>query len=303
MRRIFANIIKDIALKDEKTVFLTGDLGFNALEEVRSDLKDRFINMGVAEQTMISVAAGIAYKGYQVFCYSIAPFITYRCLEQIRNDVCFHDMPVYLIGNGGGYGYGIMGSSHHAIEDNAILSGLPNMHCYVPSFDEDVEYCVKDIVSQKKPAYLRLGLAKPNIFQNKSSEFFNKLTSAKNPKVTVVGSGAVIHNISDAINENNLSEITEVFNVSKIPYANFTEDFINSLNKTNKIIVVEEHISIGGIGQQIACDILSKGISVDVFKTLYAKGYPNSRYGSQQYHMQQSGIDKDNISKTILTLM
>jgi len=303
MRRIFANIVKDIALNDKKTIFLTGDLGFNALEEFRAALKDRFINMGVAEQSMISVAAGIAYKGYQVFCYSIAPFITYRCLEQIRNDVCFHNMPVYIVGNGGGYGYGIMGSSHHAIEDNAILSGLPNMHCYVPSFDEDIKLCVQDIVMMRKPAYLRLGLAKPNKFENTCTGFFNKLTSAKHPKVTVVGSGAVIHNISDAITESNLSGIIEVFNISKIPYLDFTEDFIISLKKTKNIIVIEEHISIGGIGQQIACDILSKGISVDAFKTLYAKGYPNGRYGNQQYHMQQSGIDKDSISKTILNLI
>ena len=303
MRSIFANSVKDIAEKDIKTVFLTGDIGFNALEEVRFALKDRFINMGVAEQGMISVAAGIATRGYQVFCYSIAPFITYRCLEQIRNDACFHDLPVYIVGNGGGYGYGIMGSSHHALEDIAILSGLPNMHCYVPSFDEDVDLCLNDIILNRKPAYLRLGLAKPNKFPKKSTEFFTRLTSAENPKVTIACSGPVIHNVFSAISENNLAQFIEVFNISKIPYGNFTNDFLNSLTRTKKLIVVEEHISVGGIGQQLACDLLSGGIHVDVFKTLYAKGYPSGRFGNQQYHMQQSGIDKDSISKTISELL
>ncbi|HXP53207.1 MAG TPA: transketolase, partial [Bacteroidia bacterium] len=108
MRKTFSNTIEELAIADEKILFLTGDLGYNAFEGLQEKLKDRFINMGVAEQNMISAAAGMAYKGYKVFCYSIAPFIVYRCLEQFRNDVCFHDLPVFLVGNGGGYGYGIM---------------------------------------------------------------------------------------------------------------------------------------------------------------------------------------------------
>jgi len=302
MRSIFAKRIQQIAKEDLKTVFLTGDIGFNALEGVRDVMKDRFINMGVAEQSMISVAAGIAHKGYQVFCYSIAPFVTYRCLEQIRNDVCFHNLPVYIVGNGGGYGYGIMGSSHHAIEDMAILSGLPHMHCYVPAFDEDVDLCLDDMISNKKPAYLRLGLGKPNKFANRSTSFFNRLTSAENPKVTILCAGPVIQNVFSAIDEYYFKNV-EVFNISRIPYGPLPVDFTDSVKRTGKVIVVEEHISIGGIGQQLACDILSAGIPVEAFKTLHAKGYPGGRFGNQQYHMQQSGIDKDSVSKTISELL
>ena len=115
---------------------------------------------GVAEQNMIGVAAGMAYKGYRVICYSIAPFVVYRCLEQVRNDVCFHNLPVYVIGNGGGYGYGIMGPSHHAIEDIATLSGLPNMTCYVPAFIEDMNSLLQHMADARRPAYFRLGLGK-----------------------------------------------------------------------------------------------------------------------------------------------
>ena len=137
---------------DERIIFITGDLGFNAFENLQKKMGDRFINAGVAEQNMIGVAAGMAYKGHRVFCYSIAPFIVHRCLEQFRNDVCLHNMPVCLVGNGGGYGYGIMGSSHHALEDIGVLSGLQNVTCHVPAFTEDVETALNEIISSATPA-------------------------------------------------------------------------------------------------------------------------------------------------------
>ncbi len=296
MRKLFSPLVKSLVNKEPKTVFLTGDLGFNALEEVRELMGERFINVGVAEQSMVSIAAGIAKEGFQVFCYSIAPFVTFRCLEQIRNDVCFHNLPVYLIGNGGGYGYGVMGSSHHAIEDVAVLSGLPNMHCYIPSFSEDVATCFNDMTSMKRPAYLRLGLAKPNVFPSNLNEFFYNLTSCKNPKITVAASGPVISNVYEAIKNSGLTQHVEVFNISKIPYSKLTQDFINSILSTKKLVIAEEHISIGGLGQQIAHDILKAGIQLDYFETLFAKGYPDGLYGSQQFHLKQSGLDIDNIS-------
>src|SRR3954470_2324434 len=160
MRKHFSTYLEKVASENDDIIFITGDLGYNALENLATKMGDRFINAGVAEQNMIGVAAGMASQGYRVICYSIAPFVVYRCLEQIRNDVCFHNLPVYIVGNGGGYGYGIMGSSHHAIEDIACLSGLPNMRCFVPAFIEDMKACLDDMFSKRSPAYFRLGLGK-----------------------------------------------------------------------------------------------------------------------------------------------
>ena len=112
---------------DERILFLTGDLGFMALEPLQSAMGSRFINAGVAEQNMISVAAGLAKQKFEVWAYSIAPFCYARPFEQIRNDIAFHALPVKLVGNGGGYGYGVMGPTHHAIEDYGVLLCLPNM--------------------------------------------------------------------------------------------------------------------------------------------------------------------------------
>src|ERR1700744_1950686 len=138
-------------------IFLTGDLGFMALEPLSTALGSRFINAGVAEQNMVSVAAAMAREGLDVWVYSIAPFCYARPFEQIRNDVAFHALPVRLIGNGGGYGYGVMGPTHHAIEDYGVLLTLPHMQVIVPAFDEDVEAAVERASEVKAPVYLRLG--------------------------------------------------------------------------------------------------------------------------------------------------
>src|SRR5450759_1310357 len=132
MRKEFSNIIEKIATADDHVIFLTGDVGFMALENVRDAIGKRFINMGVAEQNMISVAAALATEGLVPVCYSIAPFIVFRPAEQIRLDVCLHNLNVKIVGNGGGYGYGIMGATHHALEDVGMLSSFSGMSCFVP---------------------------------------------------------------------------------------------------------------------------------------------------------------------------
>ena len=126
-------------------VFLTGDLGFMALEPLQKSAGERFINAGIAEQNMVSVSAGLAKTGLKPWAFSIAPFIYARPLEQIRNDVCLHDLPVKLVGNGGGYGYGVMGGSHHAIEDYGILLSLQNMRVFVPAFAVDIPPIVEKL--------------------------------------------------------------------------------------------------------------------------------------------------------------
>ncbi len=158
MRNAFCQALVEAASRPE-FVFLTGDLGFKALEPLRDAMGSRFINAGVAEQNMVSVAAGLARSGMRPWVYSIAPFVYARPFEQIRNDVCLHKLPVVLVGNGGGYGYGVMGATHHALEDYGALLCLPHMRAYVPAFDADVRAMTSDLFSVGHPSYLRLGLS------------------------------------------------------------------------------------------------------------------------------------------------
>src|SRR5258707_9123512 len=126
MRKEFSSWIENFGRNESRFIFLTGDLAFAALENVQAALEERFVNMGVCEQNMVSVAAGLAHQRLIPLCYSIAPFAVFRPYEQIRLDVALHRMPVKIVGNGGGYGYGIMGATHHALEDLAVLSCLPH---------------------------------------------------------------------------------------------------------------------------------------------------------------------------------
>jgi transketolase len=137
--------------------FLTGDLGFQAFEPLRDALGQRFINAGVAEQNMVLAAAGMAREGWRPWVYSIAPFATARPYEQIRNSICLHHLPVVVVGNGGGYGYGVMGATHHALEDCAGMSALASMRVDVPAFDEDVPVIAAELFDRSGPSYLRLG--------------------------------------------------------------------------------------------------------------------------------------------------
>jgi transketolase len=159
MRKEFAQAIIDVAKTNDKIVFLTGDLGFMALEGVKEALDDRFINAGVAEQNMATMAASLAYEGFLPFIYSISPFITLRPYEQLRNDICLHNLPVKVIANGGGYGYGIMGSTHHNIEDIGSMRILPNMKVFVPFTAEDVASSLHEMIADPSPNYLRLNMA------------------------------------------------------------------------------------------------------------------------------------------------
>ena len=155
MRVEFAQAIINSFDKNDNLVFVTGDLGYMALEKVQEKFGEKFINAGVAEQNMVTVSAALAHEGFIPWIYSISPFVTLRPYEQIRNDVCLHNLPVKIVGNGGGYGYGIMGATHHNIEDIGALRILPNMRVYVPFTASDVEQAVQQMIADKNPNYLQ----------------------------------------------------------------------------------------------------------------------------------------------------
>ena len=297
MRKHFSAHIEDLVEANEDIVFITGDLGFNALENLQRKLGDRFINAGVAEQNMVSMAAGIASRGFRVICYSIAPFAVYRCLEQTRNDVCFHNLPVFIVGNGGGYGYGIMGSTHHAIEDIACLSGLPNMHCYAPSFIDDMHVCIDEMFAKRRPAYLRLGLGKkmPDSLKMKS---YGASSENESPKLTVIIQGPIANNFFDALKNEETKDKVQVFVLNRTPLV-LPEELENSIRISKNVLTIEEHIATGGLGSSISLLLNERSVPLKKFVSLHAKGYPSGLYGSQSFHQQESGLDEKNIATVI----
>ena len=163
MRDSFANTLLEEAKKNSSIVLVTGDLGFGVLDKFQQELPKQFINAGVAEQTMMGMAAGIASTGKRVFVYSIGNFPTLRCLEQIRNDVCSMNNSVVVVSVGAGYAYGSQGYTHHALEDIAIMRALPNMDILVPADPQEASLLTTHLANTQKPSYLRLGKSKEAI--------------------------------------------------------------------------------------------------------------------------------------------
>lgn len=283
-------------------VFLTGDLGFMALEPLRDRMGERFINCGIGEQNMIGVAAGLAREGLETWVYTIAPFCYARAFEQIRNDICFHGLPVRLLGNGGGYGYGVMGPTHHALEDYGVLLTLPGMTTYIPAYNEDVKSVVERAVDHSGPAYIRLGRGElpPG---DKAPDYapWRCIADGKGPVVAAIGplAGRAMAALADiAIADPSLWIVSELpFGAGSPP-----EAFTTQLKAAGRLCVIEEHVGHGGLGAMLSAWALKSGIGVHGFRHLHAQGYPSGLYGSQDFHRRESGLDIDSIQNAVLAL-
>jgi transketolase len=297
MRKEFAQAITAIAKTNDKIIFLTGDLGFMALEGVRETLGERFINAGVAEQNMTTMAASLAYEGFIPFIYSISPFITLRPYEQLRNDVCLHNLPVKIIANGGGYGYGIMGSTHHNIEDIGAMRILPNMKVFVPFTGEDVQSSLQEMINDPSPNYLRLNLASGQPGIAGFAPWRKIKNSLNKPKAVVIGTGTVTDNLFKL--PAHLLDDLEIWLVSKFPVAGIPAELIAAINKTKNVITLEEHQGQCGLHETLA-SLLLKQLDFSIkYHTLFASGYPSGRYGSQQWHQEENNLAGKNLENKI----
>ena len=281
-------------------VFLTGDLGFMALEPLREVLGQRFINAGLAEQNMVSVAAAMAKDGWQTWCYSIAPFCYARPFEQIRNDVCLHDLPVKLIGNGGGYGYGVMGPTHHAVEDYGVVLGLPNMKVFVPCFNQDVTHTIFEAAKWQHPCYIRLGQGElPEGERCPAYQPWRRVLVGNGPVVVSVGpiAGLVWSALKDLPESTrpNLWILTEL----PISDGNLPVELLDRLETGAHLVVIEEHIVHGGAGAMLAHRLLTEGVSVRKLTNLNAAGLAPGVYGSQTFLRRHSGLDPANIRRIV----
>lgn len=164
MRTAFIDELISLARVNPKIFLVVGDLGYSVVEPFAKEFPDRFINAGVAEQNMTGLAAGMASEGYHVFTYSIGNFPTFRCAEQIRNDIAYHNLPVTVVAVGGGVAYGNLGYSHHTIQDYSLMRSFPNMLIASPGDPMEVRACLRYLVSRPQPSYLRLGKAGEETF-------------------------------------------------------------------------------------------------------------------------------------------
>lgn len=274
----------------EEFVFLTGDLGFQALEPLRSALGARFLNAGVAEQNMVSVAAGLAKQQFRPWLYSISPFLYARAFEQIRNDVCLHQLPVALVGNGGGYGYGVMGSTHHALEDYGVLLTLNGMAAIIPAFDNDLASLIPMMFQTTGPCYLRLGVGEqPKDWQPPAFAPWRKLTSGGGGVLIAVG--PLAGSLWESCQMLPEAKRPNLWCLSQLPLAMLPGQLLHDVKNCSRLLIAEEHVAHGSAGQAVMTELFKLRCVPPVVRHKTASGYPSGRYGSQRFHRAECGLD------------
>jgi transketolase len=292
MRNEFCSAMVALAAR-EPYFFMTGDLGFMALEPLQEALAARFINAGVAEQNMISVAAGMARGGNKTWVYSIAPFCYARPFEQIRNDVCLNHLPVRLVGNGGGYAYGSMGATHHALEDYGVLLTLPGMRTYIPAFSSDLEPMIQHMSARHEPAYLRLGRSELEDESGLPAYSPWRQLQAGAAGV-IVGVGPLAGGLLRATASCAPAARPALWVVSELggsTPAAIPQPLLDAIETGPVLGLVEEHVAEGGFGQQFVHALALLGRPIPTLLHAHARGYPSGRYGSQTWHRQECGLD------------
>jgi transketolase len=263
MRNAFISALVDAALADPTVWLLNADLGFSVLEPFAERFPDRYLNVGVAEQNMVGIAAGLALSGFKPFIYSIANFPTQRCLEQIRVDVCYHDAPVTVVAVGGGFAYGSQGYTHHAIEDLAVMRALPGMRVVAPSDPVETVAFVHEFVRNPGPSYLRLGRGGEPTLHEKS---FSKAPTGpvrmrEGNTVVLVSTGAVLAQVLAAADH--LSDEGIDARVISLPMLKPLDEaaLLTEILGAQLIVTIEEHSLIGGLRDTVAPLLASRANS------------------------------------------
>jgi transketolase len=292
MRTTFVKALQEAAADDDRILLLTGDLGFAVLDGFRAAHADRFYNVGVAEQNLAGVAAGLALSGHIVFTYSIGNFPTLRCLEQIRNDICYHDAPVKIVTVGGGLSYGTLGHSHFATEDLAIMRALPGMTVVAPGDPVEVAQLLPQIVALPGPVYVRLGRDGEQTVHPSEQEVRLGHPTTVRPGVDVLllTTGAMLPVALEAagqLAEDGIdAQVTSVHTLKPLD-----GDAICALaRRFPMVITCEEHSVIGGLGGAVAETLAEAGISTAFRRFGLPSEFPTA-VGSQQYLRAVNGID------------
>ena len=287
MRTAFIQELIRQARGNPKLFLVVGDLGFTVVEPFVKEFPDRFLNAGVAEQNMTGVAAGLASEGFQVFTYSIGNFPTLRCAEQIRNDVCYHNLPVTVTAVGGGLAYGNMGYSHHAVQDLAVMRTLPNMTILSPADPGETVECVQFLSSHRSPAYLRLGKAGEKSLHDVRGITRGPLAiRAADSSIALVATGSVLAIALHAAEELKQAHHLEIAVYSCPLLKPATADFFQSLWQHRHLITLEEHIAAGGFGELLR-QLKPDEVSLESFAVSETSA---SLVGSQDFLRQQSGL-------------
>jgi len=305
MRNACIETLLELAKQDERIVFITGDLGFGVVTPFMQQLPLQFINAGVAEQNMTGIATGMALRGKIVFTYSIGNFPTLRCLEHIRNDVCYHNANVKVVSVGGGFAYGSMGPTHHAIEDLAVMRAMPGMTVIAPGDPVETRAATRAIVEYPGPCYLRLGKAgEPTVHQAAIDfEIGRAIRMREGRDATLISTGGILQTTVRAA-ELLAQEGIEARVLSMHTLKPLDEEAVlAAARETRAIITIEEHSIVGGLGSAVAEVLAEADGDKVVFKRIGAPAAFSPHIGSQDYMRKRHGLTGEAIAKCVANIL
>jgi len=315
IRDAFFDMLYEDALKDKDIIVITADADAFGLRQFKKNISDRFINIGVTEQNMINVAAGMAMRNKKVFVYGIIPFITMRCYEQIKFNLSGMNLPVKIVGVGTGFSFGFDGPSHHGINDIAIMRSVPNMQIFNPCDETSTVASYKLMKLSDSPSYIRLDKGKyEDIYTNdavskipedkiillkaytEKNEFktYKFLTDNDVGKILVISTGYATHIVKKYIetSQSNIDDISfmDIYQIKTFPYEN--------LDMYEHIIVIEEHCKTGGL-YNIVLEKAASNINKPNVHSISLMDAEHLIYGDRKFLLEKNGITVKNLAKNI----
>ena len=303
MRDAFLDKLTELAAADKDVVLLTADLGFGVFEAFESRFPGQYFNVGVAEQNMTGLAAGLALEGKKVITYSIGNFPTLRCLEQIRNDACYHDLNITIVASGGGFSYGSLGMSHHATEDIAILRALPAMSVVAPGTAWEAGEATKVLVKLDGVGYLRLDKTVADESSASSFSLGGSIRYREGKDVTLLATGGILRDVIQAtelLQELGIDAgVVSMHSIKPID----KDAIIAASNETGGIVTIEEHNIDGGLGSAVAEVCMDGGVVPKAFLRIGLGNQYSSIVGSQDYLKAYYQMDATAIVERVQKLL
>lgn len=302
MRDAFFDALYDIVKHERNTVLISADMGAPSLDKFRRDLSSQFINVGIAEENMATIAAGLALSGKKVFIYAIMPFVTSRCYEMLKVDLSLMNLSVTAVGVGAGFSYEDSGPTHHATEDITIMRVLPNMTILNPSDCVMAAKCAELACQIPGPSYVRLDRqVLPIIYPSLSAQTFTEgVTTLKTGEdVGIIATGNMVHNalkIAEKLESHGVhAGVVDLYRLKPVN----TALLLTALAMSKKIVTLEEHLLEGGMGSAVAEILVDHGKSIPL-KRFGIPGKYLYAYGGREHIQAVCGIDVESVTQAIL---
>ncbi len=292
MRSVFMKKFHEAMRRDKRLFFLAADQGFGLIEPLFAEFPDRTLNVGIAEQNMIGISAGLCNAGFRPLCYAISNFLVHRCMEQVRNDVCIHDYPVILLGTSTGFDHGTLWATHHVVDDIGCMKPLPNLQIYSPSSIESMAVIFDEVMASAHPTYIRL--SKASFSGGKAVSSANRFV-VENPKaeILLVSHGKMVANAFEAAK---ISGKCSLYAVDKIKPVD--SGLAKVIAGYDRIVVIEDNFS-SGLYNSIAQFVADHEIQNKKLRFIGPKEEFDPRIGDQKCLEERYGLTPRQIADSI----